>query len=181
MDNTSTYGKFDKFIHWLMALNIFATLILSYGMSDLPEPLKPEEYGGHGASVTTIAICLIIRAIWRARQGFPPLPTTMSDMQQLAAKAVHYLLYICLFAQVSVGIMLASTTKQDFIARGYNINYSSFDLVNDAMYDTLLTFHKGIYWTIVALLVVHIVAALKHHFVDKDDVLVRMLPFTKRS
>ena len=93
MANISTYGKFDKFIHWLMALNIFATLIFSDGMSDLPEALKPEEYGGHGASVTTIAICLVIRAIWRARQGFPPLPATMSDLQKSAAKAVHYLLY----------------------------------------------------------------------------------------
>ncbi len=180
MANISTYGKFDKFIHWLMALNIFATLIFSYGMSDLPAALKPEEYGAHGASVTTILICLIIRAIWRARQGFPPLPTTMSDLQKLAAKAVHYLLYACLFAQVSIGIMLASTTEQEFIAQGYNINYSSFDLVADSMHDTLLSFHKSIYWTIIALLLVHIGAALKHHFVDKDNVLVRMLPFTKR-
>lgn len=180
MANISIYGKFDKFIHWLMALNIFATMIFSFGMSDLPEALKPEEYGAHGASVTTIAICLVIRAIWRARQGFPPLPATMSDVQKLAAKAVHYLLYACLFAQVCVGILLASTTEQEFVAQGYNINYSSFDLVADTMHDTLLTFHKGIYWTIVALLLVHIGAALKHHFVDRDDVLVRMLPFTKR-
>lgn len=180
MTDKTSYGKFDKFIHWFMALNIFATLIFSFGMSDLPEALKPEEYGGHGASVTTILICIIIRAIWRAREGFPALPTTMSELQKRAAKSVHYLLYVCIFAQVTVGVLLSSTTKSDFIAAAYNINYTSFDLVPDSLHDTLLTFHKGIYFTIIALLVMHIAAALKHHFVDKDDVLVRMLPFRKK-
>ena len=181
MTDKASYGKFDKFIHWLMALNVFATIVFSFGMSDLPDALKPESYGGHGASVTTILICIVIRAIWRAREGFPALPGTMSELQKRAAKSVHYLLYICIFAQVTVGILLASTTKQEFIAAAYNINYTSLDLVADSMHDTLLTFHKGIYFTIIALLIVHIAAALKHHFVDKDGVLVGMLPLRMRN
>lgn len=47
------------------------------------------------------------------------------------------------FAQVGAGIFLTWSTKQDFIAQGYNINYSSFDLTPDSMHDTLLTFHMG--------------------------------------
>lgn len=180
MTTKTGYGKFDKFIHWLMALNIIATLIFAYGMSDLPEALKPQEYGAHGMSVTTIAICIVIRAIWRAKEGFPPLPASMSDLQKGAAKLVHYLLYILIFAQVSVGVFLASTTKQDFIALGYGINYTSFDLVSDDLYETLLAFHQTIYWSIIVLLALHVIAALKHHFVDKDDVLTRMLPFVNR-
>lgn len=179
MANINSYGKFDKFIHWLMAINIFATLVFAFGMSDLPAELKPAEYGAHGASVTTIAICILVRALWRARQGFPALPVSMSQLQQLAAKLVHYGLYICIFVQVVLGGLLASTTEQDFIALGYNINYTSFDLVSDDAYGTLLTLHKAVYWTIIALLLTHIGAALKHHFVDKDDVLRRMLPFVK--
>ncbi|MEM8498580.1 MAG: cytochrome b [Pseudomonadota bacterium] len=179
MANTDSYGKFDKFIHWLMAINIFATLVFAYGMSDLPFELKSHEYGQHGASVTTIAICILIRALWRARQGFPTLPASMTDGQKLAAKAVHYGLYMCIFLQVGIGVLLASTTEQDFIALGYNINYSGFNLVADDAYSTLLTLHKIVYWVIIGLLVLHIGAALKHHFVDKDNVLRRMLPFGK--
>jgi cytochrome b561 len=49
------------------------------------------------------------------------------------------------------------------------------------MYETLLSFHIGMYWTIVARISVYVAAALKHHFVDKDEVLVRMQPFVKRG
>ncbi len=176
------YGRFDKFIHWLMALNIGLTLVFAKGMSSLPDEERLLEYGDHAMSVTTIAACLIIRALWRLAHGFPELPASMSDAAKLAAKAVHYGLYLVLFAQISVGILLASTTELEFVAQGYGINYSSWNLAPDHLHDMLLTFHIGLYWTIIALLVLHIGAALKHHFVDKDDIMLRMLPFTgKRS
>ncbi len=181
MATKTDYGKFDKFLHWLIALNILATMIFSKGMSQLPDDLKLGEYGDHGLSVTTILICMIVRVLWRAKEGFPALPQTMSAAQVLGAKAVHYLLYICIFSQICIGIFLASTTRQDFVAAGYGINYSSFNLAPESMYETLLSFHIGMYWTIVALITVHVVAALKHHLVDKDEVLVRMLPFVKKA
>lgn len=178
METKRDYGKFDRFIHWLMAINILLTLIFARGMSTLPDDHRIVEYGDHGLSVTTIAICLLIRTLWRLRTGFPVLPTTMGDMAKLAAKAMHYALYLVLFAQVLVGVFLASTTKLDFIAKGYQINYSSFQLAPASLHDTLLSFHIALYWTIIALLAVHILAALKHHFVDRDETLLRMLPFT---
>jgi cytochrome b561 len=180
MSGKTSYGKFDKFIHWLMAINIGLTLIFSRGMSSLPDDLRVVEYGDHGMSVTTIATCLFIRILWRAREGFPALPETMGAAASMAAKSVHYGLYILLLAQISVGVLLASTTELEFVAAGYDINYSSWDLVSNDYHDILLDFHIGIYWTIVAVLALHILAAVKHHIVDKDDVLVRMLPFTGR-
>ncbi|MEH6571499.1 MAG: cytochrome b [Halioglobus sp.] len=179
MNKKSSYGKFDKFLHWFMALNIFATLIFSKGMSTLPDEQKLVEYGDHGLSVTTIAICLLIRIFWRAREGFPSLPATMSELQKFLAKLVHYGLYSVFIAQICIGVFLASTTKQDFIAKGYNINYSSFNLVSDSLYDNLIFAHITGYWIIVVLLVAHIGAAIKHHLIDKDGVLTRMLPFTR--
>ncbi|BFM15166.1 cytochrome b [Maricurvus nonylphenolicus] len=181
MKDSYQYGGFDRFIHWLMALNILATLIFSKGMSQLPGDLKIIEYGDHGMSVTTILICLVIRTIWRASKGFPSLPEAMSAVQVLAAKAVHYLLYIAMFAQIVIGILLASTTSQDFVAANYGINYSSFNLIDDSYYELLVSLHIAGYWLIIGLLVVHIVAALKHHWIDKDQVLRNMLPFVKRN
>ncbi|MFK8020474.1 MAG: cytochrome b [Pseudomonadales bacterium] len=170
------YGWFDKFLHWLIALNITATLIFSKGMSTLTDTEKLVEYGDHGMSVTTILICMIIRVIWRATHGFPQLPLSMSALQKLAAKLVHYLLYVVVFAQISVGLFLSSTTKQDFVATGYGINYTSLDLAPDDLHDFLLGIHINLYWVIIALIAVHVGAALKHHFIDKDQVLRRMLP-----
>jgi cytochrome b561 len=173
------YGKFDRFIHWLMAINIGLTLVFARGMSSLPDEAKLVEYGEHGASVTTIAICLLVRVAWRWYSGFPVLPADMSELAVKWAKAMHYGLYVVLASQVLVGILLASTTKLEFVANGYGINYSALQLAPDSLYELLLSFHIGLYWTIVALLAVHILAALKHHFIDRDAVLLRMLPFTQ--
>jgi cytochrome b561 len=180
MEPKQDYGKFDRFIHWLMAINIGLTLIFSKGMSTLPDDERIIEYGDHGMSVTTIAICLIVRILWRWRTGFPVFPAGMGARARLAAKAVHYALYIALCAQILVGFFLASTTKLDFVAKGYGINYSSFQLAPASLHDTLLCIHISLYWTIITLLAVHILAALKHHFVDHDEVMLRMLPFTAR-
>lgn len=174
------YGKFDRFIHWLMVINISATLIFSKGMSSLADAQKVNEYGDHGLSVTTIFICLMIRIAWRATHGFAALPQGMPTWQKRAAKAMHYLLYIAIFTQICIGVLLASTTDNDFVAKGYGINYSSFNLVEDGFHDNLLSIHIGMYWLIISLIVVHAGAAIKHHFVDKDDVLLRMLPFIRR-
>jgi cytochrome b561 len=164
-----------------MAVNIFATLVFSKGMSELPDEHKLVEYGDHGLSVTTIALFLIVRILWRARVGFPRMPDNMSPLQVLAAKLVHYGLYVLLLVQISIGLCLSSTTKQDFIAKGYGINYTSFQLAPKEMYETLLLTHITVYWLIVATLVVHIAAALKHHFWDRDSVLARMLPWGRKS
>lgn len=180
MNDKTTYGRFDKFIHWFMAFNIFATLVFSRGMSELSEEHKLLEYGDHGLSVTTIALCLIVRILWRARVGFPRLPEGMSQWEQVTAKLMHYGLYILLLTQISVGIFLASTTTQDFIAKGYGINYTRFGLAPKDMYETLLFVHITIYWLIVAMLAVHIAAAFKHHFINKDKVLTRMLPWGRQ-
>ena len=179
MSEKTSYGSFDKFLHWFMAINIIATLIFSKGMSELSAENKVIEYGDHGLSVTTILLFLIVRILWRARFGFPRLPNNMSALQIVAAKLMHYGFYILLVMQVTVGILLASTTQYDFIANGYGINYSSFDLVPKDMHKTLLLAHIVLYWGIIAMLVVHIAAALKHHFIDKDSVLTRMLPWRK--
>lgn len=175
------YGRFDKFIHWLMAINIMLTLVFAKGMSALPDDERVLEYGDHGASVTTIAICLVIRILWRWYHGFPQLPPSMSDAAQTAARIAHYALYGVLALQIGVGVFLASTTELEFVAALYNINYTAFGLAPQAAHDLLLDFHIALYWTITALLVLHVAAALKHHFVDGDEVLLRMLPFSGRG
>ncbi len=180
MTAKADYDRFDRFIHWLMAINITLTLIFARGMSSLPDDARVEEYGDHGLSVTTIALCLLIRIAWRARTGFPAMPATMGDLARLAAKAVHYGLYVILVLQILVGLFLASTTELEFVAKGYGINYTSLGLAPAELHDTLLWFHISLYWTIIALLAIHVLASVKHHFIDRDEVLLRMLPFAHR-
>jgi len=76
-------------------------------------------------------------------------------------------------------VFLASTTAVDFSAQEYGIHYSSWALISKDYHDLLQLAHKVGFYIIGGLVVVHILAALKHHFIDKDTVLKRMLPFAK--
>ena len=181
MRETQTYGKLDKFLHWIMAINLIATLVFARGMSSLPDDEKLLEYGDHGLSVTTITILLIIRIAWRMKEGFPAFPVTMRRIEILGARFMHYGLYIALVCQIVIGVLLASTTEQAFVANGYSIDYSRFGLISDHYHDLLLTLHIALYWLIVGLLIFHVMAALKHHVVDRDNILRRMLPFVRAN
>jgi cytochrome b561 len=180
MATRDRYGKVDKFLHWWVVLNLGATLIASRGMADLPMPERVVEYGDHGLSVTTLLIAMILRVAWRYTHPAPALPDTMRGWEKASAHLVHYGLYWLIFIQIGIGILMASTTKADFVARGYGINYTDFGLVPASAHDWLLWAHDTVYWGIVAFIAVHVGAALKHEFIDKDNVLRRMLPFARQ-
>jgi cytochrome b561 len=78
-----------------------------------------------------------------------------------------------------MGVLLASTTNVDFTTQEYGIHYSSWALISAEQHDTMLLAHKAGFFALAGLITVHILAALKHHFIDKDNVLRRMLPFAK--
>ncbi len=173
-----SYGKVYKTLHWLLVINIGATLIFSFGMSDLPDSEKLVEYPNHAVSVTTIFLLMVIRTVWRLANPPPPIPIA-DGWQKKAAKMAHVTLYVLIFAQIGLGVLLASTTSVDFQSPQYGINYTSWNLVSDTWHPWILLAHKTCYFLLSTLVVVHILAALKHHFVDGDDVLKRMLPFAK--
>ena len=173
------YGKVHKLLHWLLAINISATLIFSIGMASLTDAEKAVEYGQHGVSVTTIFVLMLIRTIWRLFNPPPALPEAMPKTHQLLAHGMHLALYVLIFAQIAVGILLASATAVPFVADLYAINYSAFGLATADDHAMLLLLHDIGAAIIGCFVVIHILAALKHHFVDKDVVLKRMLPFAK--
>ena len=178
MAQIETYGKVDKALHWLVVLNLGATLVFSKGMSDLTAAERAVAYSDHGLSVTTLFLVMSFRLVWRIRHGFPPLPDSMSTFQQMAAKLVHKAIYVLIFAQIAVGFLLASAVDVDMVPKFYGVNYTAFGLVGPEMNETLLGVHKVIYWSIVAVIGLHVAAALKHAVIDRDGVLRRMLPFT---
>lgn len=176
---TNSHGKVAKLLHWLLALNIGATLVFSAGMADLSDARKEIEYGDHAFSVTTILVLMLIRTVWRMINPPHGLPESMSSGSKAMAQAMHIALYVLIFAQIGVGILLASTTAVIFRAEPYGIDYTSWSLVEPANHGWLLTLHEAGAITIASFVVLHILAALKHHFLDKDNVLRRMLPFVK--
>lgn len=170
------YTATAKSLHWLMAVMLFGLLALGLYMTDLPlSPEKLKLYSWHKWAGVTVFLLLLFRLLWRIKNPPPPLPESMPKALQLVAHAGHFGLYALMFAIPLSGWLMSS-------AKGFQTVYFGVlpipDLIekNKELGHLLAEVHETLSWLFIILLVGHIAAALKHHFIDKDDILIRMLP-----
>ena len=165
-------------LHWLTAGLIVVSVGLGIYMVGLKlSPLKLRLYSWHKWVGVTIFLLVVARLIWRAANALPP-PIANAKWQRAAAVINHWLLYVLLVCIPISGWLMSS-------AYGIPVVYFGVvplpDLVgkNKELGDTLKTLHETLAFTMLALVAVHAVAALKHHLLDRDPVLYRMLPLVK--
>ena len=174
--NTIRYTPPARLLHWLMAALLIGLLALGFYMSDLPlSPEKLQLYAWHKWAGVTAFILLAIRLLWRATPRPPALPASMSAAAQRMAHLGHLALYGLMIAIPLSGWLMSS-------AKGFQTVYFGVlpipDLLakNPELGELLATLHGGLNLLLALTVLGHAAAALKHHFVDKDDVLRRMLP-----
>ena len=172
----ATYTRTAKSLHWLMAVLLFGLLALGFYMHDLPlSPEKLQLYSYHKWAGVTAFLLVLVRLAWRVAHRPPALPASMPKPMQLAAHAGHGLLYLLMLAIPLSGWLMSS-------AKGFQTVWFGVlpipDLVSKdkALGDLLALVHQSLNLLFVAVLAGHIGAALKHHFIDRDDILTRMLP-----
>ena len=170
------YTRTAKGLHWLMTILFFGLLALGFYMHDLPlSPEKLQLYSWHKWAGVTAFLLVWFRLLWRITHRPPALPTTMSKLMQRAAHAGHFLLYVLMIAIPLSGWLMSS-------AKGFQTVWFGLlpipDLLgkNKETGDLLQSVHMSLNLLFVAVIAGHIGAALKHHFIDKDDILTRMLP-----
>jgi cytochrome b561 len=166
-------------LHWAVAVLIVAAFAIGmYAVALEVSPQKLKLYSWHKWIGVTIALLAVVRITWRWLHPAPPLPAAMARWEQLVASGTHVLLYALLFALPVTGWLMSS-------AAGFPVVYFGVlplpDLVgkNKELADLLKTVHYWLNKTLLVLVALHAAAALKHHVLDRDDVLVRMLPFLK--
>jgi cytochrome b561 len=159
-----------------MAILIFGLLALGFYMHDLPlSPEKLQLYSWHKWAGVSAFLLVIVRLAWRVAHRPPPLPGTLPPALRFAAHAGHFLLYGLMLAIPLSGWLMSS-------AKGFQTVWFGIlpipDLLdkNKELGDLLQTAHMSLNLVFAAVIAGHIGAALKHHFIDKDDILTRMLP-----
>lgn len=167
-------------LHWLIALMIAISFSVGLYMSDLPfSPGKLKIYSWHKWAGITIFLLVAIRFAWRLFHRPPALPSAMPQWQRVAAQFIHYLLYALMFAIPVSGWLMSS-------AKGFQTVYFGLiplpDLLvkNKETGDLLEAVHRALNFTMLAAVVLHAGAALKHLLIDRDDVLRRMLPARRK-
>jgi len=163
-------------LHWIVALLILANLALGLYTVDLPlSPAKLRNFSYHKWIGVTVFMLAAARLLWRLGHTPPALPAAMPAWERHTAAFTHALLYFLFFAAPLTGWLFSS-------AAGFQTVYLGVVPIPDllskdkALADALKLAHKSINYTLAAVIVLHAAAALKHHFIDKDDVLRRMLP-----
>lgn len=181
MNQSIRYTRTAVGLHWLIALTIIATFALGLYMTGLPlSPVKLKVYAWHKWAGVTIWLLVWVRLIWRITHRPPVLPTTMPAWLHSAAALVHLLIYLLMIAIPISGWLMSS-------AKGFQTVYFGIvplpDLVekNKALGELLTTVHEVLNFTMAGLVLAHAAAALKHHIIDRDDVLVRMLPLIRKT
>jgi cytochrome b561 len=178
------YGAVAQGFHWIIAGLIVVQFTLGWTAIGLPVGLeKLALLARHKSFGMTILILAVLRLIWRLFHRPPELPAGMSDIEKRLARATHLLFYVLLFAMPLTGWTMSSA--KNFSVSWFN-QFTWPDLIapNEHAFDLLRVTHDTLSWLLFAIAVLHILAALKHHFWNKDNVLKRMLPFTnseKRS
>lgn len=175
------YTKTAVVLHWLIALLIFVAFPLGLYMHDLPlSPNKLRLYSYHKWIGITVFLFAVIRAFWRSTHRPPLLPDTMLRWEKLAAESVHFLLYALIFIVPVTGWLMSS-------AKGFQTVWFGVlplpDLVgkNKELGDWLREVHEVLNYVMLGLVIAHVGAAIKHHLVERDDVLTRMVPFLDRK
>lgn len=171
------YTKPAILLHWLIALLIIATFFLGLTMVDIPglTPTKLKYFSWHKWLGVTVLALACLRLLWRLTHAAPAYPIQMPRWQQSAAHVFHALLYILIFAIPISGYFYS-------LAAGIPVVYLGLlplPVVIDpdpALKPLLKTMHYWLNMTLATAVCLHVLAALKHLFIDRDGIFSRILP-----
>ena len=166
--------------HWLLALMITASFAFGLYMVDLPfSPARVRQYNWHKWAGITILALSTARLLWRISHRPPDLPARMPAWQQRTSHAVHFMLYFLFFGAPLAGWAYSS-------AAGFPVVYFGLWQLPDwvprsvGLAANLKLVHQILTYSLAALVGLHVLAAFKHQWLDRDGLLSRINPFRKR-
>ncbi|UYK99055.1 cytochrome b [Pantoea stewartii] len=177
LTNSSTrYGLLTIFLHWSMAVVIYAMFALGLWMVGLSyyDSWYHNAPDIHKSIGVLLMLALVIRLVWRVLSPLPEPLRSYSPAVRFAAVFVHWLLYSLLIALLLSGYLISTADGKPVSVFGWFSLPALFSGAGEQA-DLAGNIHLWLAWSIVVLSVLHGLAALKHHFIDRDITLKRML------
>ena len=173
------YGSMSKFFHWGLFLLVLIQFMIIFWVFYVLPPKSPEVpflIGGLHKPIGMLVLGLVVLAlIWKALNVRPLFPPAMKQWEITTARLTHNLLYLCLIVMPVSGLIWS-------LAAGYPPSFFGLFQVppfiekNKEIAELYANIHMYAGYLLLALIVLHTLAAFKHHFIDRDNVLKRMLP-----
>jgi cytochrome b561 len=174
------YHGFAIALHWILAIALVTLFILGHYMADLPfSPQRLKLYNWHKWAGVTILLLSAVRLAWRLTHRPPTLPQAvalaMPGWQMQAYHATHVAMYALFFIVPLVGWAYSSAAGFPIVLFGV-LPLPDLVAASEPLAKLIKPWHELFANTLAALVVLHVAAALKHHFIDKDGLLDRMRP-----
>ena len=180
-NTADSWGAPAKFFHWVMAALILAQIALGLTAASWRlSPTKLELFFWHKSTGMLILLLVALRLLWRLANPAPALPSGMPAWERAAARASHLLLYALMIALPIAGWIVNSASNVPFRIF-WLIPLPAIVAPDEPTADLVALVHGGLFVLLALVLVAHTGAALRHHFVKRNTVLVRMLPGTWRT
>lgn len=165
-------------LHWLIAALIVWGFALGWVMTDIPgiTPTKLRYFSWHKWIGVTVLALVLIRILWRATHAAPALPASTRAWERVAAHAGHAALYVLMLAIPVTGYLYSSAAGIQVVYLGRWPLPTLID-PDTALKAVLRTVHVTLNYTLLAVVVLHVLAVVKHQLFDRQNILARMLPF----
>jgi cytochrome b561 len=178
------YSSVAILLHWAIAALILTNIVIGLRVDDLHGEQKFMVLQWHKSFGITVLVLSVARLAWRLIHPPPPLPPQMPAWEQTAARTVHWAFYVLMLALPLTGWMMVSASPTNIPTLLYKaIPWPYVGPIHalplperKQLTDQLLLTHALLAWSAVALLALHVAAALKHQFANRDQVLWRMAP-----
>ena len=178
MNRLESWTATAKLFHWVMAALIFAQIALGLtAVSWHVSPTKLNLLVWHKSTGMLILALLALRLLWRLSHRAPQLPREMPRWERAGAHLSHVLLYLLMIALPLTGWVISSASNVPFRIF-WTIPLPAIAAPDKALADLFATIHGWLVTLLALVLVAHVGAALRHHYVKKDTVLTRMLPWS---
>jgi cytochrome b561 len=180
MDTVNRLSRITIGLHWLIAITIIGLVALGLSMANFE---LYDYYETHKSIGILISGVIVIRVVWRISQGWPEHVSDYAKHEVLLAKVVHWTLIIATVVMPISGMMYSGASGHGFGIFGYEILAEHPDPMRAGEVIPLSEFwsnigqnlHEYIGYLLILAIFLHVVGALKHHLVDKDTTLLRML------
>ena len=173
--NTKTsYGSIAKIFHWAIFILVTFMLVLGYFMDEIDKPARGMVMNLHKLTGLLILLLMLCRLFWALMNPKPELPVGTKIWERMLSRAVHFTLYVLILAMPVAGWVMSSASGHAPFIGSFKMKLPIAE--SDEVSHVAMNTHNFLAIVIIILVSLHVLAALFHFFIKKDNVLQRMMP-----
>lgn len=163
-------------LHWVVAIGVIGMLAFGLYVESMPRgPDKGATIQIHKSFGIVVLFLVLARLVWRCSEGWPAPVPTLSVIERRLMRAVHWVLLLGPFVMIASGITASLTYARSVKVFGIPFIPKVMDEKNEVLNELAGNVHAFTAWCLILALVLHVAGAMRHHFIRRDETLMRML------